>query len=187
MQGLISRRPGPLLPVVVTCGRTASTRADLLKLPIPMLTTFAGLLLGMFVTISSVGAGAGAIGMTALVLLYPRTPIARRIDLTGRLEIPERLAAEGRSDQQDFAQGRHRSLVCSRVSRTSLATVCKKRQPAFYASPSAGRAAAPQCRVSCRPWQIRRCDGLVQTPAGPGFGESHGIAHRLLVGYRRAW
>src|SRR3984893_2717003 len=41
------------------------------------LTTFAGLLLGVFVTLSSVGAG--AIGMTALVLLYPRTPIARRV------------------------------------------------------------------------------------------------------------
>ena len=41
------------------------------------LTTFAGLLLGVFVTLSSVGAG--AIGMTALVLLYPRTPIARLV------------------------------------------------------------------------------------------------------------
>ena len=41
------------------------------------LTTFAGLLLGAFVTLSSVGAG--AIGMTALVLLYPRTPIARLV------------------------------------------------------------------------------------------------------------
>ena len=41
------------------------------------LTTFAGLLLGIFVTLSSVGAG--AIGMTALVLLYPRTPIARLV------------------------------------------------------------------------------------------------------------
>jgi hypothetical protein len=41
------------------------------------LTTFAGLLLGVFVTVSSVGAG--AIGMTALVLLYPRTPIARLV------------------------------------------------------------------------------------------------------------
>ena len=39
--------------------------------------TFAGLLLGIFVTLSSVGAG--AIGMTALVLLYPRTPIARLV------------------------------------------------------------------------------------------------------------
>jgi uncharacterized membrane protein YfcA len=37
----------------------------------------AGLLLGVFVTLSSVGAG--AIGMTALVLLYPRTPIARLV------------------------------------------------------------------------------------------------------------
>src|ERR1700757_5231003 len=41
------------------------------------LTTFAGLLLGVFVTLSSVGAG--AIGMTALVVLYPRTPIARLV------------------------------------------------------------------------------------------------------------
>jgi hypothetical protein len=41
------------------------------------LTTFAGLLLGVFVTLSS--AGAGAIGMTALVLLYPRTAIARLV------------------------------------------------------------------------------------------------------------
>ena len=41
------------------------------------LTTFAGLLRGVFVTLSSVGAG--AIGMTALVLLYPRTPIARLV------------------------------------------------------------------------------------------------------------
>jgi hypothetical protein len=43
----------------------------------PSLTAFAGLLLGVFVTLSSVGAG--AIGMTALVLLYPRTPIARLV------------------------------------------------------------------------------------------------------------
>ena len=42
------------------------------------LTTFAGLLLGVFVTLSSVGAG--AIGMTALVLLYPAPPMrARRL------------------------------------------------------------------------------------------------------------
>jgi uncharacterized membrane protein YfcA len=41
------------------------------------LTTFAGLLLGVFVTLSSIGAG--ALGMTALVLLYPRTPIARLV------------------------------------------------------------------------------------------------------------
>jgi len=41
------------------------------------LTTFAGLLLGVFVTLSSVGAG--AIGMTALVLLYPRPLIARLV------------------------------------------------------------------------------------------------------------
>jgi uncharacterized membrane protein YfcA len=56
---------------------TATRRAE----PDPQwtaaLTTFAGLLLGVFVTLSSVGAG--AIGMTALVLLYPRTPIARLV------------------------------------------------------------------------------------------------------------
>jgi hypothetical protein len=37
----------------------------------------AGLVLGVLVTLSSVGAG--AIGMTALVLLYPRTPIAKLV------------------------------------------------------------------------------------------------------------
>jgi uncharacterized membrane protein YfcA len=41
------------------------------------LTTFAGLLLVVFVTLSSVGAG--AIGITALVLLYPRTAITRLV------------------------------------------------------------------------------------------------------------
>jgi uncharacterized protein len=42
-----------------------------------VLTIIAGLVLGVLVTLSSVGAG--AIGMTALVLLYPRTPIARLV------------------------------------------------------------------------------------------------------------
>ena len=41
------------------------------------LTLTAGLVLGVLVTLSSVGAG--AIGMTALVLLYPRTPIAKLV------------------------------------------------------------------------------------------------------------
>jgi uncharacterized protein len=40
-------------------------------------TIGAGIVLGMLVTLSSVGAG--AIGMTALVLLYPGTPIARLV------------------------------------------------------------------------------------------------------------
>jgi uncharacterized membrane protein YfcA len=44
---------------------------------IAILTTSAGAVLGVLVTLSSVGAG--AIGMTALVLLYPRTPIARLV------------------------------------------------------------------------------------------------------------
>jgi hypothetical protein len=41
------------------------------------LTIIAGLVLGVLVTLSSIGAG--AIGMTALVLLYPRTPIAKLV------------------------------------------------------------------------------------------------------------
>jgi uncharacterized membrane protein YfcA len=44
---------------------------------IAILITSAGPVLGVLVTLSSVGAG--AIGMTALVLLYPRTPIARLV------------------------------------------------------------------------------------------------------------
>ena len=44
---------------------------------IAFLTTSVGLVLGVLVTLSSVGAG--ALGMTALVLLYPRTPIAKLI------------------------------------------------------------------------------------------------------------
>ena len=42
---------------------------------IAVLTVVVGALLGVLVTISSVGAG--AIGVTALLLLYPRTPMAR--------------------------------------------------------------------------------------------------------------
>src|SRR5271155_2079319 len=42
-----------------------------------VLTIIVGLVLGVLVTLSSVGAG--AIGMTALVLLYPRTPIAKLV------------------------------------------------------------------------------------------------------------
>jgi len=38
------------------------------------LTTFAGLLLGVFVTLSSVGAG--ALGVTCVIMLYPRLPTA---------------------------------------------------------------------------------------------------------------
>jgi uncharacterized membrane protein YfcA len=44
---------------------------------VAVLTIIAGLILGVLVTLTSVGAG--AIGMTALVLLYPRTPIAKLI------------------------------------------------------------------------------------------------------------
>jgi uncharacterized protein len=44
---------------------------------VAVLTIIAGLVLGVLVTLSSVGAG--AIGMTALVLLYPRTPIAKLV------------------------------------------------------------------------------------------------------------
>jgi uncharacterized protein len=44
---------------------------------VAVLTIVAGLVPGVLVTLSSVGAG--AIGMTALVLLYPRTPIAKLV------------------------------------------------------------------------------------------------------------
>jgi uncharacterized protein len=44
---------------------------------VAVLTIIAGLVLGVLVTLSSVGAG--AIGMTALVLLHPRTPIAKLV------------------------------------------------------------------------------------------------------------
>jgi uncharacterized membrane protein YfcA len=44
---------------------------------IAVLTVSAGLVLGVLVTLSSVGAG--AIGMTAPVLIYPRTPIAKLV------------------------------------------------------------------------------------------------------------
>jgi uncharacterized protein len=44
---------------------------------IALLTMLAGGILGVLVTLTSVGAG--AIGMTALVLLYPRTPIVKLV------------------------------------------------------------------------------------------------------------
>lgn len=44
---------------------------------VAVLTIASGLVLGVLVTLSSVGAG--AIGMTALVMLYPRTPIAKLV------------------------------------------------------------------------------------------------------------
>ena len=41
------------------------------------LTVFLGMVLGMLVTLTSVGAG--ALGMTALLVLYPRAPVARLV------------------------------------------------------------------------------------------------------------
>lgn len=65
------------------------------------LTTFAGLLLGVFVTLSSVGAG--AIGMTALVLLYPRTPIARLVGSDIAHAVPLTLIADVLRSNRDPA------------------------------------------------------------------------------------
>jgi hypothetical protein len=64
------------------------------------LTTLAGLLLGVFVTLSSVGAG--AIGMTALVLLYPRTPIARLVgsDIAHAVPLRRRCRPGAVSDEE---------------------------------------------------------------------------------------
>ena len=56
---------------------TATRRPEPDPRRVAALTITAGLVLGVLVTLSSVGAG--AIGMTALVLLYPRTPIAKLV------------------------------------------------------------------------------------------------------------
>ena len=56
---------------------TATRGAEPNPRRVAVLTTLAGVILGVLVTLSSVGAG--AIGMTALVLLYPRTPIAKLV------------------------------------------------------------------------------------------------------------
>ena len=56
---------------------TATRRSEPDPRRVAALTITAGLVLGVLVTLSSVGAG--AIGMTALVLLYPRTPIAKLV------------------------------------------------------------------------------------------------------------
>ena len=55
--------------------RCAGFARGLNALQIRNLTVFTGMLLGFLVSISSVGAG--AIGVTALVLLYPRLPMSR--------------------------------------------------------------------------------------------------------------
>jgi uncharacterized protein len=56
---------------------TATRRSESNPRRVAALTITAGLFLGVLVPLSSVGAG--AIGMTALVLLYPRTPIAKLV------------------------------------------------------------------------------------------------------------
>jgi hypothetical protein len=56
---------------------TLARRSEPDRRHIAICTIGAGIILGVLVTLSSVGAG--AIGMTALVLLYPRTPIAKLV------------------------------------------------------------------------------------------------------------
>ena len=56
---------------------TLARRSEPDRRRIAICTIGAGIILGVLVTLSSVGAG--AIGMTALVLLYPRTPIAKLV------------------------------------------------------------------------------------------------------------
>jgi len=63
---------------------------------ISLLTVLVGAILGVIVSISSVGAG--AVGVTALLLLYPRLPMARIIGFRHR--------PRGAAD----AGGRHRAL-----------------------------------------------------------------------------
>ena len=67
------------LPLSVSAGATLFTVSDLLpriKLPSSSLalTVMVGVALGVLVSISAVGAG--AVGVTALLLLYPRLPLA---------------------------------------------------------------------------------------------------------------
>jgi hypothetical protein len=56
---------------------TATRGSDPGQRRVATLTIGSGIVLGVLVTLSSVGAG--AIGMTALVLLYRRTPIAKLV------------------------------------------------------------------------------------------------------------
>jgi uncharacterized protein len=56
---------------------TLARRSEPDRRHVPICTIGAGIILGVLVTLSSVGAG--AIGMTALVLLYPGTPIVKLV------------------------------------------------------------------------------------------------------------
>ncbi|HWX35054.1 MAG TPA: hypothetical protein VNZ53_47500, partial [Steroidobacteraceae bacterium] len=101
------------------------------------LTTFAGLLLGVFVTLSSVGAG--AIGMTTLVLLYPRTPIARLVGSDIAHAVPLTLIAGGRP----LASGIGR-LGTAWFARHWLSAGHLLRQPSECAGSGQGPAAGPR-------------------------------------------
>ncbi|MEQ1901990.1 MAG: sulfite exporter TauE/SafE family protein, partial [Devosia sp.] len=57
--------------------RFARSHRDLAQRPQAIITVVTGVVLGVLVTISSVGAG--AIGVTVLLLLYPKLPVLRII------------------------------------------------------------------------------------------------------------
>ena len=91
--GLRGGSSPPLITIVLACGLiltaicvishrrlrmlTATRGSGPDPRRVAVLTMIAGVILGVLVTLSSVGAG--AIGMTALVLLYPRIPIAKLV------------------------------------------------------------------------------------------------------------
>jgi hypothetical protein len=95
---------------------------------VAMLTTCVGAVLGALVTISSVGAG--AIGVTALILLYPQLPTARIVGSDIAHAVPLTLAAGighwflGAIDLQVFA-----SLILGSVPGILLGSYAAARIP----------------------------------------------------------
>lgn len=87
-------------------------------------TVIVGVALGVLVSISSVGAG--AVGVTALLLLYPRLPMASIVGSDIAHAVPltlvagnrtlgigrDRLVADGRIADRIVARHRHRQLLC---------------------------------------------------------------------------
>jgi uncharacterized protein len=62
---------GRILALISRSGPTADTRHT------AWLTVVTGIVVGVLVSLTSIGAG--AIGMTALIVLYPRLPLARLV------------------------------------------------------------------------------------------------------------
>ncbi len=97
-------------------------------------TVFTGVVLGVLVTISSVGAG--ALGVTALLLLYPRLPIARIVGSDIAHAVPLTLVAGvghwwlGSVDWPLLV-----SLLCGSVPGIVLGSYLSARVPDFVLRP----------------------------------------------------